>query len=379
MKYGIYLIYLLMAFMLSSCDWFQMNKKNEVKIGIIVEKDKGEETFILVDGAELAVKEINSKGGLLGRKVVLIPQNDKGDVNEGLVIANNLSQTPGIMAVIGHLKSDVTIPASSVYESADVIMMTLSTSNLITEKKRNYIYRLIPGDKDIGTYLAQYSKKQNFKNIIIFYPRNEYGQDLANSFESEATDLGINIADRRSYFEQVADYSRLLDYWKRNYQFDSIFLIGNVTDGGTIINQIRQAGINVPIIAGDSMSTAELIEIAGKNAEGIVVVDFADDKPLDVNNVFRKNYLQIYSKEPGATALLGYDAIMLLANAVNKTQSLSNKKIAEYLHQNSYEGLVTKYQFDEYGNNSSYTKPYLKKIISGGFVLIDGPGVNKKN
>lgn len=367
-----------MTLMLSSCDWFQGDKNKDIKIGIVADADR-EKYLTLVRGAELAVSEINAKGGLLGRKITLIPKDDKGDINEGLVIADTFSKMPGVLAVIGHLKSYVTLRTSNVYDAANIIMLTpSSTSTVVTEKKQNSVFRMLPDSKMMGARLAQYSNSQQFKNAIIFYPRSEYDQDLANAFENEATRLGINIVDRRGYIEQVADYTRLFDYWKRNYKFDSLILTGTDTDEAYIINQIRQTGINVPIIIGDTMSAVDLVKITGKNAEGIVGIDFADDMHFDTpaRQLFKTAYLQKYAKQPDTNALLGYDAIMLLANAVNKTQSLSNTTLAEFLHKNTYEGLVTKYQFDDKGNNSSFTKPYLKRMKEGAFVLFDGPGLN---
>jgi branched-chain amino acid transport system substrate-binding protein len=361
--------------MLSSCDWFQADKNKDIKIGIIADDSK-EKYLSLIRGAELAVNDINAKGGLLGRKITLIPKNDKADINEGLVIASSFSKMDGVLAVIGHKKSYVTLHTSNVYESANIIMLTPgATRDVPTEKKRNYIFRMIPNSKIIGSRLAQYSNSQQFKNVILFYIRNDYDQNLATSFENEASRLGINVVERRSYIEEVADYSRLFDYWKRNFKFDSILLTGTDTDEAAIINQIRQAGINVPIIIGDTMSASDLVNIAGKNAEGIVSIDFADDEHFDTQagQLFRTTYFKNHAKQPDPNALLGYDAIMLLANAVTKTQSLSNATIAAYLHQNAYEGLVTKYQFDENGNNLSFTKPFFKKIKNGVFVLFDGP------
>lgn len=379
MRVGRYLICILMSLLLCSCDWLGVDKPKDIKIGIIAEEDR-EKYITLVRGAELAVSAINNQGGLLGRKIVLVPKNDKGDINEGLVIANTFSQMPGVLAVIGHLKPYVTSRTANVYEAAEIIMLTPSSTNTVaTEKKQHFIFHMIPSSKVIGTHLAQYSHSQQFKNVILFYPRNEYDQDLANFFENQAVRLGMNVVERRSYIEQVADYSRLFDYWKRNYKFDSLVLLGTDSDEANIINQIRQVGINVPIVVGDVMSAVDLVKMAGKNAQGIVSIDFADDVNFDdpSRKAFKTTYLQQYSKPPDANALIGYDSVMLLANAVNKTQSLSNKTIADYLRQTPYEGLVTKYQFDEQGNNTSFTKPYLKRMVDGVFVLFEGPGLEK--
>jgi branched-chain amino acid transport system substrate-binding protein len=373
MKYKVGLTYLFMAFMLSSCDWFSSEQNKRINIGIIIQKTIGGYDSGLLRGAKLAIDELNKQGGLLSKQVYLIPKDTREDINEEVIVAEQLIRMKNLLAVIGHLRSDGTIPVSSIYERAKVIMITPSaTSNLLTEYKRNFIFRMVSSNKDMGELLAKYFVSQQLKNVIILYPRSEYGQDIANYYEKNATESGINIVDRRSYFEQSGNYTDLLNFWKRNYDFDSILLPGDMPDGPEILNQIRHVGINVPVIGGDSMANTQLIEIAAKNAEGVVAIDFEDMEHWNSEGLraFKDKYVARYKVLPEAQSLLGYDAVMLLANAVKKTQSVDNQVVADYLHKTVYQGLAAKYQFDNKGNNIAFTKPYLKKVINGVFKVI---------
>lgn len=372
--------FLILPMILSSCGWFQSKEQNAINIGIIFQDSVKPYDMGLTRGAKIAVQELNAQGGLLGRQVHLIQKNTKTNINDEIIAAKELAQIDNMLAVIGHLRSDGTIPASSIYEQAKVIMLTpTATSNLITENPRNFIFRMVPSDENMAQLLSRYFVSQHYKNVIIFYPRSEYGQDLANYFEKNVTHAGLNIVDRRSYFEQSGNYSDLLSFWMRNYDFDSIFLPGDIPDGPQILNQIRQVGIKVPVISADGMANDQLIKLSGKNAEGLVALDFENLEHFDTKALqsFRNQYMTLYKTEPESNALLGYDAIMLLANAVNKTQSVDNEKVAQYLHQTAYKGFVTEYKFDSYGNNISNINPYLKKVTHGTFTIFDLPKNNK--
>lgn len=370
MKYRIFFICLMILGM-SSCNWFSDSKA--IKIVIIGLKTKNENNISLIRGAELAVNELNAKGGLLGRNIKLVPIQTKDDVNEGMVIAESLSKESNLLAVIGHVSSDVTLPVSSIYERSKVIMITpTATSDLITEHKHDYIFRMVPNNQMIGARMAEYFVSKGLKNVLIFYPRTEYGLNLANDFEKTANQLGLNIVDRRSYYEQSGNYNDLLTYWKQHYDFDSLLLIGSMPEGAYILNQIREAGLDVPIVSGDAMSAQQLITMSGKNAEGLVAVAFADLEYSKNQGLktFRNDYLKKYQAEPDQFSLLGYDSIMLLANAVSANKSLSNTDVANYLHQTAYHGLVTGYEFDENGDNKLFGKPFLFKVQNGVFTLI---------
>ncbi len=357
--------------MLSSCNWFHESKN--VQIAIIELKVPNESNANLIRGADLAVEELNSKGGLLGRHIVLKHIKTNDDVNEGMVVAESLTREPNLIAVIGHVSSDVTLPVSSIYERNQILMITpTATSDSITENKRNYIFRMIPKNTEIGRSLASYFVNHGYKKAIVFYPRTEYGLDLANNFEKRATSLGINIVDRRSYYEQSGNYTDLFDFWNQHYEFDSILLIGTLPEGAYILNQIREAPIDVPIISGDTFANDEIIKLCGKHSEGLVAVAFAQLDYFKNSRLaaFREAYLKKYKSEPDQFSILGYDSILLVANAATSKKSLATSDIADYFHNHAYRGLVSTYLFDGYGNNIKFKTPYLMQVKKGAFTFI---------
>ena len=139
----------------------------------------------IINGAELAVEEANEAGGVNGKKIVLVKEDDGGLVGEGAFFAYRLTRTEMILGVIGHLNSDISIPASEFYTRAMVPQISPgSTSPYFTERKsvQGYVFRTIGRDDAQGKLLASYVLKKGLKRVAILYNDREYGKSLAGEF-----------------------------------------------------------------------------------------------------------------------------------------------------------------------------------------------------
>ncbi|MEM9664967.1 MAG: ABC transporter substrate-binding protein, partial [Bacteroidota bacterium] len=236
------------------------------------------------EGLELAVREVNEAGGIQGRPIELVREDDRESVNEGRLVAQRLANNPDVVAVIGHLNSHVTLPAAGTYEAAGLVMLTpASTTPELTEKGYRRIFRSVNNDVMIGQQMVDYAVSKGYTNVAIAYVRNAYGLGLANAFERRAIEAGVHIVDRQAYDSAVRDtrvsFDRIIDEWK-DRRFDAIFLAGMAPEAGYFVKHVRAAGIDASMFGGDALDTQSLIESAGPAAEGLVVASiFHPDNP----------------------------------------------------------------------------------------------------
>lgn len=187
---------ILSLFIISSC-YFPNNKEEredaarladekQKDIVIALVRTKADDNLFL-EGAKLAIKEINDLGGVLtDRKIIPLIHDDVGKADVGQKIAREMAYNLDVIAVIGHRFSSVAIPVSITYEKNGIVFIsTGSTTPTLTAHKSQYIFRNIPSDKIIGKALAKFTKREGFKNIAVFFERGAYGKRLSGFFREE--------------------------------------------------------------------------------------------------------------------------------------------------------------------------------------------------
>lgn len=337
--------------------------------------DKGGTKTTIRQGVELAIDEVNSSGGVLGRKLKLSLYNDQRDINVGLRIAQRISQDESLFAVIGHLDSYISMPTSMTYEHAGLIVINPgSTDSALTLRGDQHLFRTLSTNDEQGKQLARYLQRTGKKRVMVYYVNNSYGLALANSFENEAVKQKITIVDRRAYDKFSRDHARTMQDWNSFHDFDSIFLAGSMPEGIEIIREIRESGINVDIFAGAGLDSLDFVADGGDDIAGTKVISFfhpAVNTPSVQD--FVKAYCTAYGSDPvEASAALGYDAVKLLAESVNKAQTLERDAVtAQIRSMTGWQGGTGRYEFDENGDvvdkmlvltqveNGQFTNPVL--------------------
>lgn len=321
----------------------------------------------LLEGVEMAAEEINAQGGVRGRKIQLLKIDDEASTSRGRLVAQQLADNPEVLAVIGHLNSHISIPASDIYEESGILMMTPGSSNQkLTERSLKLVFRNLPGNKAQGRQIANYFEQKGYKRVIIYYIKNEYGSDLSNAFEQRANELGIAIADRRSYEKVGENYSVVLEDWKSLYDFDAIFFAGSLPEGAKIIATARHIGITKPIVGGAGLDSLDLIRQGGKDVEGTIVFSlFHPENPNPEVANFSRQYAKRYKRLPESTAAQGYDALHILAAALQKAPKATPQSLAQTLRgQPEWRGATGIHRFDASGDVAS--KPLQITVVQEG-------------
>lgn len=325
----------------------------------------------LVNGIQLAADEINGSGGVLGgRKIKLLLRDDASSLNTGRQVAQEIADDIDVAAVIGHLNTYVTAPASLIYERAGLLMITPGASGQkVTEQGGRLVFRNLPGNRDQARQIGDYAAAQGYKRVAIYYIKNDYGVDLANCFEQRAHELGITVVDRRSYDmsggENGGEHSTTMVNWASFLKFDAIFLVGSLPESGKIMREIRGAGLNVPVFGGAGLDSPDLIRLGGPSVNGVVVFSLFNlkDPRTDVLG-FAQRYQAKYGKLPDATAGQGYDTLKLLAHAMDTAHSAVPAKVADALRAaNGWNGVTGLHTFDAKGDLVG--KSLAKVVVDG--------------
>lgn len=322
----------------------------------------------LAEGIALAQEEVNAAGGVLGRKLVVVKEDDALSVTKGIAIAHEFANNPEVVAVIGTLNSYISVSTAPVYEFARLLFLSQgSSANRLTNQGYDYFFRMIPSNRDVGEMLARHAGLRNYRRVLIYYVKNEYGLDLANAFEQRAGEFGVEVVDRVSYLAGAADYKLAMQHWRDFYTFDAIFIAGSLPEGAQIIRAAREIGIEVPIFGGDGLDSLDLIRLGGEAVEGTEVISFFHpDEPQGMVAEFNAKFRARFdNRTPDTSAALGYDAIKLLADTMNRAGTTEPARVAEALRTTTgWRGVTGEHNFDQAGNVKG--KPIVIQVVKDG-------------
>lgn len=366
-KVIIFAVLAIVALLIASSALFFSNERpsgKTVKLGVVWPED----IDFFLDGVRMATAEINAAGGVLGKQVEIVYQNDDESVTKARLIAQEFAEAQEVSAVIGHAYSYLTIPTAPQYEFSGLVLVSpASTDPKLTQNGYKRVFRTIPSDVEFAKHLAQYMAEEGHKKIIIFYVKDSYGQSLANNFEKFSERFGLTIVDRLSYEESGGyNYEKIIATWKNYYKADAIFLAGTMPHAAHFVKQARAYGLDIPIVGGDGLDSQKLMEIAGDSAEGVIVASiFHIGDPAEEVLDFTEKFEARYDKKPDAWSAQGYDAVNLVIHAIRTGKSEKPSDIADVLHKTKdWRGVTGIYNFDEFGE--IHGKKIVNKVVRNG-------------
>jgi branched-chain amino acid transport system substrate-binding protein len=281
-------------------------------------------------GAEMAVADINAAGGVNGEKVVLEVGDDACDPKQAVAVANQMV-SKGIKFMAGHFCSGSSIPASAIYAEEGIVQITgASTNPKFTEQGLWNTHRVC-GRDDAQGIVAGHFLATNYKDkkIAIIDDKSPYGKGLADETRKAMNILGKKEAMNEAYTAGEKDYTALVSKMK-DAGIDVVYVGGYHTEGGLILRQMREQGMNAQMVSGDAFNTAEFWTITGPAGEGMIFT-FA---PEPRNNPAAKAVVDAFKAagyDPEGYTLYEYAAIQAWAQAATATKTMDGKKIAEWL------------------------------------------------
>jgi branched-chain amino acid transport system substrate-binding protein len=309
------------------------------------------------NGARMAIDELNAKGIMIGgRKAVfqLQSEDDGADPKQATAVAAKLVDAK-VAAVIGHLNSGTSIPASKIYNDAGIPMISpASTNPKLTAQGYKSIFRVVTSDEKMGTVLGAYAAETlKAKTVAIIDDRTAYGQGVADEFGRGATAAGMSIVARQYTSDKATDFSAILTAVKAKKP-DVIFYGGMDAVGGPMLRQMKQLNINARFMGGDGVCTGALPKLAGDGiGEGNVIcgenggIEEANRAAL---NDFKSAYEKRYGIAVVYNAAYAYDATMAVAAAMQKAGSADPAKYLAAMSGISFKGKTGEIAFDGKGD-----------------------------
>lgn len=301
-------------------------------------------------GSEMAVADINAAGGVLGKKLKLLIEDDACDPKQAVAGANKLAASRVKLAA-GHFCSSSSIPASKVYAEEGIVQISpASTSPVLTDDRAGpNVFRVCGRDDKQGGVAGAYIAG-NFKdkNVAILHDRSAYGKGLADETRKAMLAGGKQDALYEAYTAGDKDFSALVSKMKAA-AIEVVFLGGYHTEGGLIVRQMREQGMNAVLIGGDALVTKQFWDITGAAGEGTLMTFPPDPRKLDTASDVVKRF-QAKGIDPEGYVLYSYAAIQAWAKAASAANSVDAKPVIAKLNELEHDTVLGKFRFDGKGD-----------------------------
>lgn len=326
------------------------------------------------NGARLAVEEINEKGLVVGgKKVVLVldAEDDAGDPRQATQVAQKLVDDKAV-AIVGHMNSGTTIPASKIYRDAGIVQVSPSATNpAYTQQGFKTAYRVVATDAQQGPALADYATRTlKVRTVAIVDDATAYGQGLANEFEKRAKADGLSVVSHDATNDKATDFRAILTKIKGEHP-DVIMYGGLDATGGPFAKQAKQLGMTQKILAGDGLCADDLSKLAGAAADDVICsIAGSPLEKMPKGPAFVQRYEKRFGTHPVLNSPFAYDAVYVIADAMKRAGSTAPDKILAAMPATNYEGVLGQTQFDSKGDLVHGTIS-LYKYVGGKQTLLD--------
>jgi len=313
------------------------------------------------DGVKLAVAEINAKGGVLGRSLLLIERDDEAKNERGVQIAQELINKEKVAATVGYINTGVALASQRFYQEAKIpVMNNVATGSIVTkqfaDQPENYIFRNAANDQIQSHMIVEEATRRNFKKVAILADSTNYGQLGREDLEKALDKKGLKaVAVEKYNIKDVDMTAQLLKAKQAGAEVVLTYGIG--PELAQIANGMEKLGWKVPLIGSWTLAMGNFIDNAGKNGNGTRMPQtFIQDASTPKRKAFIDAYVATYKPSGGrmpsaVSAAQGYDSIYLLAAAIKQAGGTDGPKVRAAL-----ENLTEKVE----GAVTTYDKPFSK-------------------
>ena len=284
-------------------------------------------------GALMAIEEINAAGGVKGRKFALKTLDDQGKADEAGNAVTRLIDVDKADAILGEVASSLSLVGGRIAQRRGIPMITPASTNSQVTEVGDYVFRACFLDPFQGWVMARFArdKLKAGKAAVLKDVRNDYSIGLAAAFVKAFNEAGGKIAIEQSYSQGDTDFSAQLTAIKAQ-NADVLFVPGYYAEVGNVAKQARRLGLSAPLLGGDGWESPQLFEIGGADIVGSYFsTHFAADAPGQRAQAFIAAYRKKYNAEPTGMAALGYDAVLVLADAAKRAKDSSPKALRDAL------------------------------------------------
>jgi ABC-type branched-subunit amino acid transport system substrate-binding protein len=306
------------------------------------------------NGVRLAIAELNAQKIRVGGRTVrfeLMSEDDQGDPKQGVAVAQKFADA-GVRFVLGPYNSGVAIPASRVYDANGILMSTVGTSPRITQAGYRTVFRIVASDAQVGASMASYAARVlKINHVGVIDDRTAFGQGIAAEFARRAKASGISVAGHEYTSDKASDFAAILTAFKAR-KVDAVFFGGYAPQAAPMARQMKQLGLNVRLLGGDTLCSPEMARLGG-DAVGENVLCAQAGAILDrqaAGPAFQARYRQRFGRDPDVYAPAFYDQAMFIGAAIRSANSVDPAAVNAVLRSATHQGVAGSYAYDAAGN-----------------------------
>ena len=315
---------------------------------------------VIKNGIELAYKERVAAFAALGFDLQFAPQDDQADPKVGVSIAQRLIEDKDFLAVVGHWNSGVAIPSSEVYNQGNLAMVSpANTATAVTDRALPVVNRICARDDAQGPAGADFLYGLGLTSVFVLQDKTTYGQGVADEFKKRFEAIGGAVLGYEGITAGEADYSAVEEMIRASGA-QAVYFGGIYPEGGLLIKQLAEKGIEVAFLGPDGMDSVELVNIAGDAVIGTYYTSTAAGVAnTDKGAAFKEAYLATYGHEPEGYAAYGFDAMSVTLDAIEAAIAANGgalptreQVVAACRATSGYEGVATNVTFNAIGDNT---------------------------
>ena len=306
-------------------------------------------------GANMAVEQLNAKGGMNGKQLVAKIYDDACEPKQAVTVANQIVND-GVKFVIGHLCSPATIPAAKIYNDEGILMISgASTAPELTEKGYETVFRTIGLDSQTAPISAEYVKNElKPQGIAILHDKQQYGQGLADAMKKILEEAGLKVVVFEGVNKGQTDFSALITKMKAA-NIDFVYWGGYHPEAGLILRQGAAQGFRPAFMGADGLDNQDLIAIAGEAADGVLITAPVDFSKVPDNAELVKAFADKGQDPSGPFIMNSYAALQAIVETGNKLGTEDPAAIAAELHKGeSLKTPIGEIAFDDKGDLKSF-------------------------
>jgi branched-chain amino acid transport system substrate-binding protein len=306
-------------------------------------------------GIKMYFDEANAAGGISGRKIELVQQDDKADPREGTLVAQKFCDDRAMVAVIAHFNSGVTLPSLDVYSGCGMPQVTISSNPKVTQLGFKHVFRVSATDDVYGTLPAKVGvQKLGLKSAIVVHDKQAFGQGIAEIFGKAFQDAGGKVLTTQSVDPKDVDFGPIVARIKRDNP-DAVYFGGVMPQLALLAKQMREQGVSARYFVPDGAYTPDFVSQGGSATEG-TYVSF-DAPPYDSTESLKKfaaNFKAKFGSEAGPYSAYGYQQAWVMAEALKRSaaaNALTRGGVMEALRKTDLkDGVLGDLKFDSKGD-----------------------------
>ncbi|KMM86609.1 L-leucine-binding protein /L-isoleucine-binding protein /L-valine-binding protein [Pseudomonas taetrolens] len=307
-----------------------------------------------VAGAEMAVEQINAKGGVNGKMLEAKVYDDACDPKQAVAVANKIVND-GVKFVVGHLCSSSTQPASDIYEDEGIIMITpAATAPEITARGYKLVFRTIGLDSAqgpaAGNYIADHVKP---KTVAVLHDKQQYGEGIATAVKKTLEDKGVKVAVFEGVNAGDKDFAAIISKLKQA-NVDFVYYGGYHPELGLILRQAKEKGLNAKFMGPEGVGNDSISQIAQGASEGLLVTLPQAFDQLPENKALADAFQAKKQDPTGPFVFPAYSAVEVIAKAIEQTKSEDTDKVAKAIHEGTFKTPMGDLSFDEKGDLKNF-------------------------